>query len=705
MSSKSHVGTCMSMCPASELNERRNEWFEINPVTLKYSPEFAIKKFHRSDAGKSFDQSDIRPLPVLKKTLDHIIDVVIGKLTGLKEGATEWNMAIFVRDRFRAIRQDITFQNLKGIEIIDILEKIAIFFIFCAVKFQEEPEFDPFQNFEQISQTLISLDEQYDLYFKQTGKHPQNEAEFRAAHILLYITTNLFTTKLTVLSNYVLESAAMKFVLDLRSAYNMQNIHKYVAKALSAPLHIMCAAIASAKDLWTESLYSFRASFKYLPMRPEFFTTQMFMTPSQFEKWAPYMNFETIDAGIRFKKDSLPNIIKDVKAIIPKKINLVVQGINFVDIFTISSSGNPPPIYMKPDTFANAAETQVPSSPEVQESEEKSSQESTEETNESQETSSNEEETEAQEPESEKTLPEEPKIPIQPAPLKVEPEKPVIATPRIITPPEISSVPLNPFANTVLEFKRTKIIPAALSIESIIPKDIPENCFATVGVSAGDNSPSSLFAIERFRTDGTIIFCDHINIGKSTIYLLIVRQDFIFTDFELGSHLICESNAVIDNENTPIIRFNCNETPSPYFTFDSCLRKAISLAIKEIVPLDLSSVLINEGFKYRDFQYDAFKRVFADALLSNSFRKYLVPYDHKLISRNDLWNFTNALKFSSPEYTNFGIPPFIVPIDSKFDAEQFCMNLSSEITKSTVVDGNGESSMDMLLAEFCEGLY
>ena len=114
------VGTCMQMCPASELDQHNNRNFEINPVTKEFDPSFAIKTFHRSDAGKKILASDIRPLPVLQKTMNHIINVVIGQLVGLTPGATEWNMAKFVRDIFRSIRQDITIQNLKGIEVIDI---------------------------------------------------------------------------------------------------------------------------------------------------------------------------------------------------------------------------------------------------------------------------------------------------------------------------------------------------------------------------------------------------------------------------------------------------------------------------------------------------------------------------------------------------------------------------------------------------------
>ena len=281
------IGTCMEMCPASELFQHNNMNFEINPITKEFDPKFAIKTFHRSDAGKKILPSDVRPLPILQKTMDHIINVVIGKLVGLTPGATEWNMAKFVRDIFRSIRQDITIQNLKGPEVIDMLEKMALFFIACGVKFLDEEEFDPTQNFEQVTQTLLSLDEYYDDYFSKTGKHSTNESEFRAAHLLVSITEDRFMLKIVQLPQVVLQSAAIKTVLDLRQAYNTNNLHQFVNIAMNSPLHLMCVAISSAKQFWTLSLKHFRIACKQFSLSTNFFKKVLLMGNKTFQLWEP----------------------------------------------------------------------------------------------------------------------------------------------------------------------------------------------------------------------------------------------------------------------------------------------------------------------------------------------------------------------------------------------------------------------------------
>lgn len=703
MNLKNNVGTCKTMCPESEIREHMNQWFEIDPITKKFDPRYAIKQFHRSDAGKEILPSDVRPLPVLQKTLNHIINVVIGKLTGLTEGATEWNMALFVRDRFRSIRQDITFQkdSLKGKEIIDIYEKIAIFFLFCAVKFQDEPDFDPTQNIEQLSQTLLSLDEQYEIYFKETGKHSENEAEFRAAHLLLFITDPSFQAKLATLSNHVLESAAMKYVLDIRAAYNMQNIHKYVARALSAPLHLMCAAIASAKELWSNSLFSFRVAFRTYAMRPDFFETQLFMNPLQFEQWKPFMSIQEDKNQYKFDK-SLPNIPKTVKAIIPKKFKIIVQGINFIDIFKITSSGAPPNVYIKADTYEQPIQVyREPSTPEVAEQSESSQEQATQ--------SESEEESSHPEPEAKEIQAPQEKTPIEDEPKRTfvipQPKQTKIA-PSIISPPENQKVRLNPFLFTILSTNRKKITPAPLSIINVCPKDLSGTCFATVGVAAGDDSNSSRFAAKRFRTESPIIFCDRIDINESTLYLLIVRTDLIFTDFALGSILNCEENyCPTEDSNIPRIDFKYNET-SPCFDFDASLKEAIRSAIKPIKMLDLSEILMNEGSKFMYSQYEQFKQVYSDALLSNKFRNYIVPFDHKIVTRNELKNFVNTFKVTSLEEDELIIPHFELPVDAGFDADEYFSSLSAQIIGDSSINGQSYSNrMDSLLAQFCEGLY
>ena len=114
--------------------------------------------------------------------MNYLIDHVLGKYGLNKESH------VFIRDRTRAIRQDIILQNYKGIETVDILEKCARFHIMALHEMCEYPEreFNPKMEREQISGVLSSLSELYD-YLRKRNEPQTNEAEFRAYMILFHL--------------------------------------------------------------------------------------------------------------------------------------------------------------------------------------------------------------------------------------------------------------------------------------------------------------------------------------------------------------------------------------------------------------------------------------------------------------------------------------------------------------------------------------
>lgn len=145
-----------------------------------------VKRFRRSAAG--YDEqlpSDIRTPKTLKKTLDYLLDKIVGteRLASIHK---------FVWDRTRGIRNDFSIQQVSKQEdvktAVDCYERIARFHILSMHQLsnpdnlQEGEHFEPQQEREQLNNTLLSLMYYYDDHRDSISF--RNEAEFRAYCIL-----------------------------------------------------------------------------------------------------------------------------------------------------------------------------------------------------------------------------------------------------------------------------------------------------------------------------------------------------------------------------------------------------------------------------------------------------------------------------------------------------------------------------------------
>ena len=147
-----------------------------------------VKRFRRSAAG--YDEqlpSDIRPPLVLQKTLNYLIDEVVGGPEPLAK------VHKFVWDRTRGIRNDFSIQQVSKKEdlriAIDCFERIARFHLLSLHQLshpdRDNGEFDHHQEREQLNNTLLSL-----MYYYEDSRQmltSPNEAEFRAYCIIFEI--------------------------------------------------------------------------------------------------------------------------------------------------------------------------------------------------------------------------------------------------------------------------------------------------------------------------------------------------------------------------------------------------------------------------------------------------------------------------------------------------------------------------------------
>ncbi|KAL2805838.1 SAC3 domain-containing protein 1 isoform b, partial [Daubentonia madagascariensis] len=120
------MGTCPDMCPAAERaqreRERRLHRFEVAPGCRgdwpRADPHRAVKEYCRPAAGKPRPPpSELRPPSVLLATVRYLASEVAESAD-----ASRAEVASFVADRLRAVRQDLALQGAGDAEAAVVLE-------------------------------------------------------------------------------------------------------------------------------------------------------------------------------------------------------------------------------------------------------------------------------------------------------------------------------------------------------------------------------------------------------------------------------------------------------------------------------------------------------------------------------------------------------------------------------------------------------
>ena len=236
-------GTCLDMCPIFERTRRslENNVSNLEKIDGKISREKAIKAFARPAASAPPSlPSDVRPPHVLMKTLDYIVDNVIGNLP---EGEP------FLWDRMRSIRQDFTYQNYCGPEAVDCNERICrIHLLILHIMAKSNAEYSKQQEIEQLTKALITLCEIYD-DARNAGLNLPNEPEFRAYWLLHNIRDSECDYVIQNLPLEVINNKSVQLALAFRrivsnsnfkdrghiSTPNGLNLYKSFFKLLSDP--------------------------------------------------------------------------------------------------------------------------------------------------------------------------------------------------------------------------------------------------------------------------------------------------------------------------------------------------------------------------------------------------------------------------------------------------------------------------------------
>lgn len=187
-------GTCEDMCPKFEKITRivehdvQSAEKEPSPDGQSYWPALhkMVKALARSAAGQDAPlPEDVRSPAALRRTLDYLIDTVLGTNDlPVVHG--------FLWDRTRAIRRDFVFQqsSMTSEELLDqvyCLEKITRFHVVALHQMSHgdvvAEDFSEQQEVEQLGKALLSLIHAYEDCMAQ-GIDCENEPEFRAYYVL-----------------------------------------------------------------------------------------------------------------------------------------------------------------------------------------------------------------------------------------------------------------------------------------------------------------------------------------------------------------------------------------------------------------------------------------------------------------------------------------------------------------------------------------
>ncbi|CAL8307942.1 unnamed protein product [Lota lota] len=220
-------GTCQSMCPNRELQERESQnrlhRFETLAGTEKgrrprADPQRTVKEYSRPAAGKdSTRPSDLRPPAVLLKTVCYLIDDI-----ATMPGQTSWHEVYdFVFDRLRSVRQDMIIQRTTGPDCLAILERTVRLLVYASFRLCEEPLrlYDPRINDTHLQESLSWL---LQCYATEPGPHG-NQEEFQALSLLYNLGSSRVLQHTLELPKQLRSSPTVALALSINRAFLERN--------------------------------------------------------------------------------------------------------------------------------------------------------------------------------------------------------------------------------------------------------------------------------------------------------------------------------------------------------------------------------------------------------------------------------------------------------------------------------------------------
>ncbi|KAM9762045.1 SAC3 domain-containing protein 1 [Menidia menidia] len=238
-------GTCQTMCPAQELQDRERKnclhRFEMVPGTEKSKkprgdPSRAVKEYSRPAAGKdATNPTELRPPSVLLKTVCYLIDNIVAS-----PKQNPWTEVYsFVFDRLRSVKQDMIIQRVSGPDCVAILEKAVRFFIYSSYRLCGEPLrlYDPVINDTHLQEFLSWL---LDCYSTGTGPY-LNQEEFYSLGLLYNLGSTQAAQHVMELPARLRGSPSISLALAINRAFQERNPVRLLRLARRLDFLQLCA--------------------------------------------------------------------------------------------------------------------------------------------------------------------------------------------------------------------------------------------------------------------------------------------------------------------------------------------------------------------------------------------------------------------------------------------------------------------------------
>lgn len=267
------TGLCPDMCPVSEREERErkgdlDQYERLDGDRNRTNKSLAVKKYNRMAEREA---NLIRPMPVLKKTIDYLLYLLDQpydeKFLGLYN---------FLWDRMRAIRMDLRMQHLFNLDSITMLEQMIRLHIIAMHELCEYTKgegfsegFDAHLNIEQMNKTSVELFQLYDDHRKK-GINVPTEKEFRGYYALLKLDKHPgykvepaeLSHELSKMTPEIRQTQEVLFARDVARACRTGNFIAFFRLARKASYLQACLMHAHFAKLRTQALASLHSGLQ-----------------------------------------------------------------------------------------------------------------------------------------------------------------------------------------------------------------------------------------------------------------------------------------------------------------------------------------------------------------------------------------------------------------------------------------------------------
>jgi hypothetical protein len=230
------------MCPQAERQFRFGLFMSIFEKDKDNQPdEYAmVKEYRRSSADQKEPASgDLRTPEALSMTMDYLVcNIMDDPRSNTQELALEWYD--FLWDRLRAIRKDITQQNICDEASAILVERCARFHVHSCYAMSKVKNFDVDMNKRNLNDCLQMLRQMYSDLRLTSRTVCLGELEFQLYDILLHLNEDhLASTVLMKTSDYR-STSEMKFITNIVIAYTNNDYYKFFQLMESANYMTSC---------------------------------------------------------------------------------------------------------------------------------------------------------------------------------------------------------------------------------------------------------------------------------------------------------------------------------------------------------------------------------------------------------------------------------------------------------------------------------